>query len=147
MACLFPVGTTIVAAKLSHKIAPDAISHDEIWWKDVSPVMQGLHVSLFQIEMGPSADDAPQWGLDMKRIISTMLAAGMALSVAGAAQAATETKPKKEPTAAQLAARERLTKCSAEWKEAKAGGKVETGTKWPKFWSACNKRLKEGTKA
>ena len=32
-------------------------------------------------------------------------------------------KPKKEPTAAQLAARERMSKCSLEWKEAKAGGK------------------------
>ena len=40
-----------------------------------------------------------------------------------------------------------MTKCSAEWKQAKAGGKVEAGMKWPKFWSACNTRLKGGTKA
>jgi len=83
----------------------------------------------------------------MNRIVSSALAAAMALSMAGAAQAATEMKPKKEPTAAQLAARERMTKCSAEWKEAKAGGKIETGMKWPKFWSACNTRLKGGSKA
>ena len=50
-------------------------------------------------------------------------------------------KPKKEPSAGQLAARERQKKCAAEWKEAKAANKVE-GTTWPKFWSACNKRLK-----
>ncbi len=25
---------------------------------------------------------------------------------------------------------------------AKADGKLEKGMKWPKFWSACNKRLK-----
>ena len=50
-------------------------------------------------------------------------------------------------TAAQLAARERMAKCSLEWKEAKAGGKIEAGMKWPKYWSACNKRLKDGTKA
>jgi hypothetical protein len=33
-------------------------------------------------------------------------------------------------------------KCGAEWKEAKASNKIEKGTTWPKFWSACNKRLK-----
>ena len=51
-------------------------------------------------------------------------------------------KMKKEPNAAQLATRERQKKCGAEWKEAKAGNKIEKGTTWPKFWSACNKRLK-----
>jgi hypothetical protein len=38
--------------------------------------------------------------------------------------------------------RERQKKCAAEWKQAKADGKLEKGMKWPKFWSACNKRLK-----
>ncbi|MGF9763747.1 hypothetical protein AAII07_52400 [Microvirga sp. 0TCS3.31] len=70
----------------------------------------------------------------------------MTFATAGAVQAV-ETKPEKEPTAAQLAARERMSKCSLEWKEAKAGGKVAKDMKWPAFWSACNKRLKEGTKA
>jgi hypothetical protein len=51
-------------------------------------------------------------------------------------------KSKKEPSAGQLAARERQKKCAVEWKEAKAANKVEKGTSWPKFWSACNKRLK-----
>ncbi|QFU16254.1 hypothetical protein [Microvirga thermotolerans] len=54
---------------------------------------------------------------------------------------------KKEPTAGQLAARERMSKCSAEWKAAKASGNVTKDMKWPKFWSACNKRLKGGDKA
>jgi hypothetical protein len=53
-----------------------------------------------------------------------------------------ETRSKKEPTAGQMVARERQKKCAAEWKTAKAGGKVESGMKWPKFWSACNARLK-----
>jgi hypothetical protein len=83
----------------------------------------------------------------MYRFVSCALAAAMAFSMAGAAQAATETKPKKEPTAAQLAARERMSKCSGEWKEARAGGKLAKDTKWPKFWSECNTRLKGGTKA
>ena len=51
-------------------------------------------------------------------------------------------KTKKEPSAGQLAARERQKKCAAEWKEAKAASKIEKGTTWPKFWSDCNKRLK-----
>jgi hypothetical protein len=42
----------------------------------------------------------------------------------------------------RAAALERQRKCGAEWKEAKAGGKVEKGMTWPKYWSACNKRLK-----
>jgi starvation-inducible outer membrane lipoprotein len=81
----------------------------------------------------------------MNRLVSAALAAAMTFALAGAVQA--ETKPKKEPTAAQLAARERMSKCSLEWKEAKVGGKVAKDMKWPAFWSACNKRLKEGAKA
>jgi hypothetical protein len=49
---------------------------------------------------------------------------------------------KKEPTVGQMATRERQKKCAAEWKEAKAGGKVASGMKWPKYWSQCNARLK-----
>ena len=82
----------------------------------------------------------------MNRILGAALVAAMTVSLAGVAEAA-ETKPKKEPTVAQLAARERMGKCSVEWKEAKAGGKLPKDAKWPKFWSECNKRLKEGTKA
>jgi len=82
----------------------------------------------------------------MNRLASAAVAAAMTLVLAGAVQAA-ETKAKKEPSPAQMAARERMSKCSLEWKEAKAGGKVAKDMKWPKFWSECNKRLKEGTKA
>ena len=49
---------------------------------------------------------------------------------------------KKEPTVGQMAARERQRKCAAEWKTAKAGGKIAEGMKWPKYWSQCNARLK-----
>jgi hypothetical protein len=87
------------------------------------------------------------WGDSMlNRSVSSVLAVAMALALAGTVQAA-ETKAKKEPSAAQAAARERMSKCSLEWKEAKAGGKAAKDMKWPKFWSACNKRLKEGVKA
>ncbi len=53
---------------------------------------------------------------------------------------------KKEPSAGQLATRERQKKCAAEWKEAKAAGKAEKDATWPKFWSDCNKRLKAAAK-
>jgi hypothetical protein len=52
-------------------------------------------------------------------------------------------QPKRQPTEAQLAARERRVKCGAEWRAAKEKGAVEEGATWPKYWSACNKRLKE----
>ena len=65
---------------------------------------------------------------------------------APAAPAATPAKPRAartphEPTAGQMAARERQKKCGAEWREAKAAGKTG-GLKWPQYWSQCNARLK-----
>src|SRR5665647_1462055 len=91
-----------------------------------------------------------------KTMFAAVLAAGLMaaplpmLTPSASAQtqpATSETKtakPKKPPSAGQLAARERQKKCGAEWKAAKAAGKVEKGMKWPQFWSACNKRLKAG---
>lgn len=87
-----------------------------------------------------------------KALYAAILAAGLIAApiAALAPNAAAQTtapekkaeKTKKPPTPGQLAARERMKKCAAEWKEAKAAGKVEKGMKWPKYWSACNKRLK-----
>jgi hypothetical protein len=48
----------------------------------------------------------------------------------------------REPTKGQLEARERQKKCGEEWRDAKAKGTLEKGITWPKYWSACNKRLK-----
>lgn len=93
----------------------------------------------------------------MKRVIvavvaATFLAGTMAAPVLAQAPNRSEAKPKaasSEPKPARkmspglAAARERQKKCGAEWREAKAAGKVEKGMKWPKYWSACNKRLKE----
>ena len=56
--------------------------------------------------------------------------------------ATTQGKMKKPPSGGQKAMRERERKCGAEWKQAKAAGKIEKGMTWPKYWSACNKRLK-----
>lgn len=50
-------------------------------------------------------------------------------------------KPAKEPAGAMRA---RQKKCGAEWKAQKADLlKKDPKLKWPKYWSACNKRLKE----
>jgi hypothetical protein len=91
-------------------------------------------------------------GFMSKTLFAALLAAGLiaaplpALLQTAAAQTAQpadqkQAKVKKPPTAAQLAERERIKKCGAEWK---AAGKVEKGMKWPQYWSACNKRLKAG---
>lgn len=51
-------------------------------------------------------------------------------------------KKKRELTEGQKSARERQRQCGQEWREAKKAGKVEKGMTWPKYWSACNTRLK-----
>ena len=91
-----------------------------------------------------------------KVMLAALLAAGLtvaplaqSLSRASAQQpGASEkaAKTKKEPSAGQIAARERQKKCATEWKEAKAASKIEKGATWPKFWSDCNKRLKAAAK-
>ena len=50
---------------------------------------------------------------------------------------------KKKATTERTAFRERQMQCGAEWREARKAGKVEKNMTWPKFWSACNTRLKE----
>jgi hypothetical protein len=59
-----------------------------------------------------------------------------------AEKAKTTKKKKRELTKGQKAARERQRQCGAEWRELRKAGKIEKGQTWPKFWSACNTRLK-----
>jgi hypothetical protein len=79
--------------------------------------------------------------------MAAFAAALLALTAASPAmaQAKKTGAAKSQPSAGQLAVRERQKKCGAEWKEAKAAGKIEKGMKWPQYWSACNKRLKGAT--
>ena len=56
-----------------------------------------------------------------------------------AAPAAGEVKGK--PGRQAMIARERA--CGKEWREAKAAGQIEKGQTWPKYWSECDKRMKE----
>jgi hypothetical protein len=62
-----------------------------------------------------------------------------------AAPAKTDAKPTRKVSAGAAAMRERQKKCGAEWKAAKAAGTIEKGQTWPKYWSACNKRLKSAS--
>ena len=87
----------------------------------------------------------------------TILSAALSISLVagplvqgGAAQTATPapaaipaTKDASKTSPAVAAMRDRQKKCGAEWKDAKAAGKIDKGMTWPKYWSACNKRLKE----
>ena len=79
--------------------------------------------------------------------LSLMAPAPVAAQGAGAApqteapRATRAPRAKREPTAGQMAARERMRKCAAEWREAKAKGSTG-GLKWPQYWSKCNGRLK-----
>jgi hypothetical protein len=82
-------------------------------------------------------------------LAASLLAAPLLQSIAFAQQPSASAKtaaPKKDPSAGQLAARERQKKCAAEWKETKAAGKAAKEATWPKFWSDCNKRLKAAAK-
>ena len=61
--------------------------------------------------------------------------------VAKTGNAATSTG-NQQGTPGQLAARKRIRMCGAKWRADKAAGDIQTGQKWPQYWSACNIRLK-----
>ena len=78
-------------------------------------------------------------------VAAALLTAPLVINSAAAQTTPTATpasKMKKPTSAGQKAMRERQKTCGAEWKQAKAAGKIEKGMNWPKYWSACNKRLK-----
>ncbi|MFY9694581.1 MAG: hypothetical protein WAK35_12655, partial [Xanthobacteraceae bacterium] len=66
-----------------------------------------------------------------------------AAAPAPAAAPKTAAEPGKKPVSAgrqAMVARERA--CGADWKAAKAAGKIPAGQKWPQYWSECDKRKK-----
>ena len=82
-------------------------------------------------------------------VVSVAFLAGMTTVILpverAAAQMATakEKTKKKSEDKSGMSFNDRRKKCSGEWKEMKAAGKT-SALKWPKFWSDCNKRLKQG---
>jgi hypothetical protein len=81
-------------------------------------------------------------------IAAALIAAPLNVQAEQKSDPATETTTKDKPkvkrslTPGQKAARERQRQCGKEWRAAKKAGTIEKGMTWPKFWSACNKRLK-----
>lgn len=60
-----------------------------------------------------------------------------------AAKGSAAKAPAREPSAAQSAARARQKTCGAEWRALTAAEKASRGPRWPQYFSACVKRLKE----
>jgi hypothetical protein len=48
----------------------------------------------------------------------------------------------KQLSPGQIAVRERQRKCGAEWRGLSKEDQAKKGGTWPKYWSACNTRLK-----
>src|SRR5690606_8599315 len=106
----------------------------------IQPLL-GILADRLQAPAMSAASAAPERGQQggpmYKSMFAVVIAAGLIaaplppLTQTAAAQTtqpaapATTTKTKKPPTPGQLAARERQKKCGAEWKAAKAAGKVE----------------------
>ncbi|GLI24817.1 cytoskeletal protein RodZ [Xanthobacter flavus] len=73
---------------------------------------------------------------------TTSTPAKPAATAPAATGAGTAAKPGAKPSAGATAAHQRQEACGAEWRAAKAAGKIPAGQTWPKYWSACNTRLK-----
>jgi hypothetical protein len=79
----------------------------------------------------------------LKRLAMAAVAAAIVAAASAPGLAQDKKKGASKPQSPAMAAMHvRQKKCGAEWRAAKAAGKVEKGMKWPQYWSACNKRLK-----
>jgi hypothetical protein len=56
--------------------------------------------------------------------------------------AAPAVKTARAQSPAMTAVHDRQRQCGTQWKADKAAGKIPAGQTWPKYWSACNTRLK-----
>jgi hypothetical protein len=93
--------------------------------------------------------------MSKKAAFATALLAALVVAVASlpvGAQTPAQTKEEKKAATAEqkakkksdrTAAKLRQKECGVAWKDKRAAGKIEKGETWPKFYSACNKRLKE----
>jgi hypothetical protein len=94
----------------------------------------------------PAAAPAPAASTAKTTTAKPASAPAAAAKPAATTAATTTSTEKKQPSPAQEAMYERERACGAEWKEAKAAGKVKAGMKWPQYWSECNKRMKAAGK-
>jgi hypothetical protein len=100
-----------------------------------------------QKEAAPAAAPAPAPAPEAKPAEAAQPApppAAEAPAPAPAPAPAAPTEAKPAPKDAKAATQARQKKCAAEWKANKAElVKADKKLTWPKFWSACNKRLKD----
>ncbi len=116
---------TMAECSAKYKAAKSAGTLNGMKWNDFRKAQCGAEASA-----APAAAPAPA-------------AAAPAPAAAPAAPAASAPAAGQKPVSAgrqAMIARERA--CGADWKEAKAAGKIPAGQKWPQYWSECNKRKK-----
>jgi hypothetical protein len=94
------------------------------------------------IALKRGADHHTEESAMLRTILAVVLAGGLVATLPPSSAFAAAKKEDSAKPSGQTAAHERQVKCGAEWKAAKAAGKIEKGQTWPKYWSACNKRLK-----
>ena len=75
--------------------------------------------------------------------LPSLPAAGQSASPTAAEKKAVNAEKKAKAREGRKAAYARRKQCGAEWKELRAAGKIEQKMTWPKYYSTCNKRLKE----
>lgn len=75
--------------------------------------------------------------------IPSLPVAAQTSSVTADEKKTAKAEKKAKARADRKAAQARQKQCGDEWKEMRAAKKVEKGMTWPKYYSACNKRLKE----
>ena len=118
---------TMSECSAKYKAAKSAGTLNGMKWNDFRKAQCGSEASA-----APAAAPAP-----------APAPAAAAPAPAAPAPAATAAAPGKKPVSAgrqAMVARERA--CGADWKAAKAAGKIPAGQKWPQYWSECNKRKK-----
>jgi hypothetical protein len=121
---------TMSECSAKYKAAKTAGTLNGMKWNDFRKAQCGSEAST-----APAAAPAPA--------AAAPAPAPAAAAPAPAAPAATAAAPGKKPVSAgrqAMVARERA--CGADWKAAKAAGKIPAGQKWPQYWSECNKRKK-----
>lgn len=82
------------------------------------------------------------WTQYLAQCRAAMAPASATSAASATARPAAAPKAPSRQSAAMVAMRAREKECGQQWSAAKAAGKVPAGQTWPKYWSACNARLK-----
>ncbi len=75
--------------------------------------------------------------------IPSLPASAQTSAPAAAEKKAAKAEKKAKAKEGRKAARDRQKECGTEWKDLRASGKAAPTMTWPKFYSECNKRLKD----